>query len=832
MQDFIELEKKVLKIWEKEETFKKLQKKLKGGPLWSFFDGPITANNKMGVHHAWGRTIKDTFQRYKAMQGFDQRFQNGFDCQGLWVEVEVEKDLGLNSKKEIEKFGLAKFSKECRKRVDKFALVIVEQSKRLGQWMDWDNSYFTYDDDNIEHIWHFLKVCNEKGWLYKDHRVMPWCKRCGTSLSQHEMSDSYKEIKHPAVTVKFELVDGGSVNAWTTTAWTLPANSALAVNPKGKHKKLIGKEYVQPFTEEVFKIVPWDEVDDCEGTGVVHIAPGCGVDDFDLGKKLGLEVKTVSDSDLGENGKIITLLKEKGILVKKENYKHRYPVCWRCKEELVFKLDSEWFIRTKEVKPLMKKAALGVNWIPSGTGGRMQDWLENMGDWNISRKRYWGLPLMFYPCECGETTIVGSREELKDLSVDPSLVDKLPELHRPWIDKIKIKCSGCKEEVSRIPEVGDCWLDAGIVPFSTLKYLSDKKYWTKWFPANFIVEMREQIRLWYYSMLFMGVTLEGKSPYSNVLSYEKVYDEAGEPMHKSSGNAIWFDDGVEEMGADVMRWLYLGQNPKSNVHFSFKVGKEIRQMLSTYWNSYQFLVGFVTCERKGKKLIDKWILSRFNETVGLVTKSLDKFDTYHAVKDLEVFIDDLSNWFIRRSRKETNKEVLEEVLVGLTRLLAPFVPFVTDEIHRDVVGDSVHLSLWPRGGKVDAKLNSDMARVREICAEALGLRDGIKVRQPLAKLVVPGEFDDELLELIKEEVNVKEVVFGKKLKLDTVLTPELEREGADRDLIREIQVARKKAGFKPEDFIVLTYPGVVSDLVKEEVKAKEVRKGKFNIDKA
>jgi len=471
-----EIEKKILDFWQRKKIFEKLMNKNRGKKIFSFLDGPITANNPMGVHHAWGRVLKDLFQRFKAMQGFAQRFQNGFDCQGLWVEVEVEKELGFNSKKDIEKFGLGNFSKACRARVEKFSKKQTEQSIRLGQWMDWKNSYYTYDDKNIEAIWYFLKKCHEKGWLYKGTKVLPWCIRCGTSSSKHEMSDEgWDELTHPGLFVKFPLKERNKeyLLVWTTTAWTLTSNIAAAVYPdlkyvkvkvsdevfylsegtkdrlgdkyvvieKMKGKDLIGLKYSSPYENfpaqknVIHKVVGWDEVNEEEGTGIVHVAPGCGEEDQELGGK------NVS----GIAKEIIDDLKKRNLLFKVEDYTHRYPVCWRCKEELVFRLGQEWFIRTDEIRPLMKKEAKKVKWYPEFTGKLIQDWLDNMEDWNISRKRYWGLPLMFFECKCGNVEVIGSLKELREKTVNKKEVDKLPELHRPWIDKIKIKCSKCGE---------------------------------------------------------------------------------------------------------------------------------------------------------------------------------------------------------------------------------------------------------------------------------------------------------------------------------------------------------------------------------------------------
>ena len=538
-----EIENEILSYWKKNKTFDKLRKRNSSKQSFSFIDGPITANNPMGVHHAWGRTLKDLYQRYKAMQGYDGRYQNGFDCQGLWLEVETEKDLGFNSKSDIENYGLDKFSTACKQRVEKFSKVQTEQSILLGQWMDWGNDYYTLSDKNIEAIWFFLKKCHEKKWLYKGKRILPWCIRCGTSSSKHEMSDDgYAELTHPSVYVKAKIKgrENEYLLIWTTTEWTLSSNVAAAVNPNINYVKaqtnneivylseatvkklgrdykilktikgsdLVGLEYESFYPDfQVQKgishrVIPFSEVGEQDGTGIVHIAPSCGDIDYEMGQKLNLKILDPAVDEFGvynegyswltgknvKNVKkeIVADLEKRKLLFKVENFKHRYPICWRCKEELVFRLDYSWFISCDEIRPKMKEESKKVIWYPKHTGDLMQDWLDNMEDWNISRRRYWGLPLMFFECsKCHKLEVIGSKKELKERAVDPKEVDKLPELHRPWIDKIKIKCK-CGQEIGRIKEVGDCWLDAGIVPFSTLKYFEDKTYWKKCLPADLV----------------------------------------------------------------------------------------------------------------------------------------------------------------------------------------------------------------------------------------------------------------------------------------------------------------------------------------------------------
>ena len=876
-----ELERRVLQWWAEHGTFDQLRLQNTGGPVWSFIDGPITANNPMGVHHAWGRTYKDIYQRYKAMQGFDQRYQNGFDCQGLWVEVEVEKALGFNSKRDIEAYGLDNFARACKERVLKYAGVQTAQSIRLGQWMDWDRqfytytdaetgeerrvepppelgslgSYYTYTDTNIKYIWRFLKKCADNGWLYRGTRSMPWCMRCGTSLSQHEMVDSYKEMTHRSVFVRVPVTTEGHAGEWlllwTTTPWTLAANVAAAVHPdldyarvrqgedvyylsqgtlgrlQGpyevlgtvKGRDLLGLTYTGPFDElaaqhrVTHRVIAWEEVGEEEGTGIVHIAPGCGAEDFELSKVHDLPVLVPIDENgayvrgfeplVGYNALdvapvIFASLDQKGMLYKTEDYTHRYPVCWRCGTDLVFRVVSEWFISAQEIRPRMKAAAATVRWIPTEAGKRMQDWLNNMGDWCISRKRYWGLPMPMWICHaCEHINQPASVEELREMAVNPDVVDALPELHRPWIDEVLVRCEQCGETVKRIPEVGDCWLDAGIVPFSTLGYLGDgpgHAYWEKWFPADFITEMREQIRLWFYSQLFMSVALEDRAPYQQVLVYEKVHDEQNRPMHKSWGNAIEFNEAAERMGADVMRWLYAGQNVKENMRFGYGLSEEVTRRLLTLWNTVSFFVTYANLDgfdptktppvpalERGE--LDRWILARLHALVQVSEREMDDFDVATVTRQVEAFVEDLSNWYVRRSRRrfwksgdDTDKRAaywtLYEVLTTLTKLLAPIMPFLAEELYQNLVAtvdpsqpESVHLCRYPQADEalIDEVLLSDTALVQRVVelGRAARARTRLKVRQPLAEIrvFVPSADDRAALtrmqDQVLDELNVK-----------------------------------------------------------------------------
>ncbi|MDI6883081.1 MAG: isoleucine--tRNA ligase [Patescibacteria group bacterium] len=957
--DFIENEHNILKFWRENKIFEKLREKNKGKKPWSFLDGPITANNPMGVHHAWGRTYKDVFQRYKAMRGFDGRFQNGFDCQGLWVEVEVEKELGFKNKKDIEKYGIEKFVKKCKERVKKFSKVQTLQSIRLGQWMDWQNSYFTMSDENNYAIWHFLKKCHQKKLLYKGRDVVPWCPRCGTAISQHEiLSEEYQEIVHKAIYIKFQIQNSKTYFlVWTTTPWTLPGNVALAVQPEllyakvkdkegniiillkdksnlieegkiietFKGKKLEGLEYQGLFDElpavkkslgnYQHSVILWKEVSQEEGTGIVHIAPGCGEEDYQLSKEFNLPVidPTDNESRYKENfgnlkGKFVFEDKTRDLifenLTKKdrvfelEDYKHRYPICWRCKQELIFRLVDEWYIAMEPLRKPLMKIVYKINWIPSFGKERELDWLKNMKDWLISKKRYWGLALPIFECQkCGNFEVIGSKKELQEKAVEGWGDFEGHSPHRPWIDKIKIKCPKCGRVVSRVPDVGNPWLDAGIVPFSTMGYFENKKFWQKWFPADFICEsFPGQFKNWFYSLLVMSYVLEETNPFKTVFGYASVVDEKGEEMHKSKGNVIWFETAVEKMGADVMRWLYVRQNPVYNLRFGWKIAQEVKRKLLTLWNSYNFFETYTENPKskvqmspfisgqiqnlKSKNLLDKWIVSRMNGLIEKVTKALDNYDVARASLAIEdFFINDLSLWYIRRSRKrfqmpknkkekpafglpppafglrrtsrasaakQEAEETLFYVLLTLAKLIAPMLPFFAEEVYQSLRSKSkiknsrfcrgssmpissasgqkskiisplsVHLCNWPESDKsfINEKLEKEMVQVREIVAKVLAKRTelGIKVRQPLKKLKVKSEklkVDKKLLELIKDEVNVKEIVFDPKIKeeieLDTKITKELKEEGYIREIIRQVQDLRKKAGLTPRDKIELKY---------------------------
>lgn len=893
--DFPKLEQKILKFWKQKKIFEKLRKKNQGKKHWSFLDGPITANNPMGVHHAWGRTYKDLFQRYKAMQGFDQRYQNGFDCQGLWVEVEVEKEKGFKNKKDIEKFGIDKFVNACKQRVLKYSKIQTEQSIRLGQWMDWDNSYYTMSDKNNYTIWNFLKICWGKGLLYKGHDSVPWCPRCGTAISQHEiLTEEYKELVHKSI--YFKLPIKGEKNtyflAWTTTPWTLPGNVALAVHPdleyakvKSKNiiyillkekadliengqvietfkgKKLDGLRYEGLFDSNEHKVILWKDVTEEEGTGIVHIAPGCGAEDYQLSKEFGLAVIDLSDDESNYRqgfgnltGKfvgseqarelIFKELEKKDKVFKIEDYTHRYPTCWRCKTELIFRVVDEWYISMDKLRKQLVEVTKKIEWIPSFGLDRELDWLKNMQDWLISKKRYWGLALPIFECECGNFEVIGSKQELKKRAVSGWDKFESHSPHRPWVDNVKIKCSKCGEQISRIPDVGTPWLDAGIVPFSTVE--------RDWFPADLICEsFPGQFKNWFYALIVMSTVLENTNPMKTVFGFASVKDEEGEEMHKSKGNTVWFDDAVEKIGADPMRWMYSRQNPVNDLKFGYNGAEEIKRKLLTLYNVFTFFNTYVDKkdfpkkELKSSNILDQWIISRLNNVIEKATKSLDNYNAASAVLAVEdFFIEDLSLWYVRRSRTRLRqgfggqrKEAVTTfyyVLLNLLKLIAPVMPFFAEEMYNKLkTGDmpeSVHLCDWPKSGKTDNKLEEKMTQVRDVVTLALAQRaeKGIKVRQPLAGLTIKNKLDKELLELIKDEVNVKKITFGKELKLDTKITKELKEEGEYREMIRNVNKIRKEMGLTPKDLIVIdsTFDVINAEDFKKEVGAKE-----FNVKK-
>lgn len=989
--NFPELEKEIYKKWQAKDIIGKYLKRNSGSKKYfSFLDGPITANNPMGVHHAWGRTYKDLYQRFKNMQGFRERFQNGFDCQGLWVEVEVEKELGFKNKKDIETFGVDKFVKLCKDRVKKYSGIQTEQSKRLGYFMDWDHSYFTLSDDNNYMIWHFLKVCDENGWIYKGSDSVPWCPRCETAISQHEMlTEDYKELTHESVFLAFPIIGQKEefVLVWTTTPWTVPANVAVAVDVEldyslieangkkywvakaakdrifsgvkfreiktTKGAKLVGLKYKGSFdslpkiveasrNDKFHTVVATDNlilpINTEEGTGMVHVATSAGVEDFKLGKKLNLPViETIKDDasymeDLGflsgENAKkhpevILDFLREldskgKHFFYKTENYTHRYPACWRCKTELVWKVTDEWYIAmdvpskisntkkklnykerehnlpdTRTLRERMKSVAEKINWIPGFGLDREMDWLTNMHDWLISKKnRYWGLALPIWECrECGSFETIGSKEELKERAVSgwKDFEGKSP--HKPQIDQIKLKCKKCGAIIERIEAVGNPWLDAGIVPFSTISegnkacgfeptkvkplYIQNRKEWERWFPVDFITEsFPGQFKNWFYSLIAMSTVLEDINPFRTVLGYGTQLAEDGRPMHKSWGNSIEFNEGADKIGVDVMRWMFARANPAENLLFGYRIADEVRRRFHLkLWNVYNFFVTYANIDgwipgsqkKPGKALdiLDTWIILRLRETVNFATKSLEKYRAEESAFEIERFVDDLSLWYVRRSRdrvgpaKKSEKDAKDfyttsyYLLCTLCKILAPFLPYLSDVVYTNITHElSVHLAKWPAKmpelNTKETDLINDMQKVRELVEKAHAERKklNIPVRQPLSKMYVSGlKLNSEGLEkLILDEINIKQIIYknsktGIRVKLDTKISPQLMEEAEVREIVRKIQEERKRLGLNLNQKVEVNIPikNVSKELIQWMIRKAQISKiveGSFAVKKS
>jgi isoleucyl-tRNA synthetase len=864
------IEREVAERWRAERTAERyLTRNAESERRYSFLDGPMTANNPMGVHHAWGRTYKDLYQRYHTMLGERQRYQNGFDCQGLWIEVEVERELGFTNKRDIEAYGIDRFVEACFARVQRFADRITEQSKRLGYWMDWDHSYFTNSDENNYTIWRFLQRCQERGLLYRGHDVMPWCPRCGTGLSNMEIAtEGYRELSHLSLTIRLPITSPGheheSLLVWTTTPWTLSSNVAAAVHPdlvydlvesaggerwwvsrgsrarvasdapvvgEAQGKDLLGLTYRGPFDElpvqdgVAHMVIAWDEVTDDEGTGIVHIAPGCGEEDFALGKRDGLAVLDPID-EFGvfkegygwQTGRfagatpeaaddlapaIASDLEAKGLLVARETYRHHYPVCWRCNTQLLFRLVDEWFIAMDPLREPISDVTRAVHWVPDGIGleERELDWLRNMRDWMISKKRYYGLALPFWVCEeCAGWEVIGSKEELHERAVAGWEAFEGHSPHRPWVDGVEIACQACGGRSRRISDVGNPWLDAGIVAYSTLRWTTDPDYWAEWFPVDFLTEsFPGQFRNWFYALLTMSTVLTDRAPTKTLLGHALVRDVHGEEMHKSRGNAIWFDDAAEEIGADVMRWLYAASNPSVNVNFGYEPGAEVvRRFFLPLWNTYSFLVTYARLDGwvpggppdpAGTSLLDRWILSRLDGLVEEVRAALDAYDAARGARVIEAFVDDLSNWYVRRNRRRFWKGELDadkraayatlyEVLSSVIRVMAPFVPHLTDAVWHNLVvsvdpaaPDSVHLADFPEaGGRADADTDRGVALARRVVGLGRTARAGseIRTRQPLRRVRVrlPAGMSAfaadprtaaELEDQVRDELNVKEI---------------------------------------------------------------------------
>ena len=858
--NFVEREKKTEEFWRENHIFEKSIEQRKQGETYTFYDGPPTANGKPHIGHVLTRVIKDMIPRYRTMKGYMVPRKAGWDTHGLPVELEVEKMLGLDGKEQIEEYGLEPFIKHCKESVWKYKGMWEDFSNTVGFWADMDHPYVTYDNNFIESEWWALKQIWEKKLLYKGFKIVPYCPRCGTPLSSHEVAQGYKDVKERSAIVRFKVKgEDAYILAWTTTPWTLPSNVALCVNPEEEYVKvkaadgyvyymakalldkvlgklatedapayeileeykgtdLEGKEYepLYAFTGEICEkqhkkghYVTCDTyVTMTDGTGVVHIAPAFGEDDANVGRKYDLPFVQLVDAK-GEmtqetpwagtfckkaDPMILKDLDEKGLLYDAPKFEHSYPHCWRCDTPLIYYARESWFIRMTAVKDDLIRNNNTINWIPESIGkGRFGDWLENVQDWGISRNRYWGTPLNIWECECGHMHSIGSIAELKEMS------DNCPEdieLHRPYIDAVTIKCPHCGKQMHRVPEVIDCWFDSGSMPFAQHHYpFENKDLFEQQFPANFISEAVDQTRGWFYSLLAISTLIFNKAPYKNVIVLGHVQDENGQKMSKSKGNAVDPFDALEQYGADAIRWyFYINSAPWLPNRFHGKAVMEgQRKFMGTLWNTYAFFVLYAnidnfdatkyTLDYDKLAVMDKWILSKLNSVVKAVDNHLANYRIPEAARALQEFVDDLSNWYVRRSRERFWAKGMEQdkinaymtlytSLVTIAKAAAPMIPFMTEDIYQNLVRsidktapESIHLCDFPAVKEewINTGLEKDMDEVLEIVVMGRACRNtaNIKNRQPIGTMFIKAdkELSDFYKEIIEDELNIKKVVF-------------------------------------------------------------------------
>jgi isoleucyl-tRNA synthetase len=852
--NFPEMEEEILKFWKDNDTFKKSLEIRKGSPRFNFYEGPPTANGKPHAGHVLPRIYKDLFPRYKTMQGYYVPRKAGWDTHGLPVELEVEKELGLNSKQDIEKYGVEEFNKKCKESVFRYEREWRRFTERIGFWIDMDNPYITLSNDYIESVWWLIKKIWEKGLLYKGYKIVPWCPRCETALSDHEVAQGYKETEDPSIFVKFRVKaqENTYFLAWTTTPWTLISNVALAVHPeeeyvKVKHnneyyilaekrlpyifeegtyeivEKKKGKEIEKAYYEPLFTFLPVDKdayyvvlgdfVTLEDGTGIVHIAPAFGDEDFQLGKKYDLPFLQPVD----QNGKfikeikpwagmfikkadplIIEYLKERNLLLKEEKYTHTYPFCWRCDTPLIYYARSSWYIKTTAIKEDLLNNNRKINWYPEHIKeGRFGNWLANNIDWALSRERYWGTPLPIWVCDsCGHEECIGSYEELgitDTKNFDP---------HKPYIDQITLKCPKCGGTMHRVPEVIDCWFDSGAMPVAQWHYpFENQEEFKASFPADFICEAIDQTRGWFYSLLAISTLVFNEPAYKNVLVTELVLDEKGEKMSKHKGNVVdpWII--LNKYGADALRWyIFTVSPPWVPLRFApDAVNEALKKFLLTLWNTVSFFSIYAEIDgfdpnshfvpfNELEDHSDKWIISRLNSLIVKVKNDMENFNATQAARSIQSFvIDDLSNWYIRLNRErfwksEKDKDkwtaytVTYTVIKELSKLIAPFIPFTAEKIYQEIVRvaeknspESVHLCDYPEEAKelIDTTLEENMEIIKEIVTAGRMLRNqaNIKIRQPLSKIWIKVdpklEKDIEALKkYVQQELNVEEVIMG------------------------------------------------------------------------
>lgn len=844
-------EKAISDQWADMNILDKMIETREGNDIFVFYEGPPTANGRPGIHHVIARTLKDSVVRYKTMKGYQVRRKAGWDTHGLPVEIEVEKQLGLNDKQEIEEYGIKEFNEKCKESVFTYEGLWRDMTKRMAYEIDLDNPYITLNNDYIETEWWILDKFFKENYIYEGHKILPYCPRCGTGLASHEVAQGYKEIKSNTVTAKFKKKDAEEYFlVWTTTPWTLAANVALAVNPNETYlkvkaedevvyyveKSLAAKviqgefevlqefkgtemehweyEQLMPFIEadkKAFYVTLADYVTTGDGTGIVHIAPAFGEDDYQVGRKYNLPVL----QPVNEEGKYTTtpwegefvldpavdievikwLAKEERIY-KKEKMTHNYPHCWRCKTPLIYYAKPSWYIEMTRLKDKLIENNNSVEWYPPFVGeGRFGNWLENLNDWAISRSRYWGTPLNIWRCECGEVTSVGSRKELAERAIED--IDDSIELHRPYVDDVHLKCDKCGKTMTRVKEVIDCWFDSGSMPFSQLHYpFENKEFFEKNFPADFICEGIDQTRGWFYSLLAISTFVTGQSPYKRVLVNDLILDKDGQKMSKSKGNTADPFALFDQYGADALRWYLLYVSPAwTPTKFDEEGLKEVMsKFFNTIKNVYNFFVLYANTdgidprefkvEVSERPELDQWILSKYNNLLKDVTANIEAFDLTKVVRKIQEFIsEDLSNWYIRRSRRrfwateltDDKKAVYNttyEILVGLSKMVAPFAPYIAEELFQKLTKEeSVHLALYPEADEslIQEHVEERMDLVRDLVGLGRASREAerIKVRQPIGQVLVDGKYEaimGDLIPLIKEELNVKEVLFAKDLK--------------------------------------------------------------------
>ena len=859
--NFVEREKQVEKFWEDNQIFEKSMKVREGNPSYVFYDGPPTANGKPHIGHVETRVIKDMIPRYRTMKGYQVPRKAGWDTHGLPVELEVEKKLGLDGKDQIEKYGVEPFIEQCKESVWKYEGMWEDFSHTVGFWADMKNPYVTYHNDYIESEWWALKEIWKKGLLYEGHKIVPYCPRCGTPLSSHEVAQGYKDVKERSAVVRFKVKgEDAYILAWTTTPWTLPSNVALCVNPDEDYVKVTSKGYTYymaaalvdtvlgegaeilehyqgkdlefkeyeplfPYAEKrignkkAYYVVCDTYVTLTDGTGVVHIAPAFGEDDSKVGHRYDLPfVQLVNEKgEMTEETPwagtfckkadmaVLQALEDKDLLFDAPLFEHSYPHCWRCDTPLIYYARETWFIRMTAVKEDLIRNNNTINWIPESIGkGRFGDWLENVQDWGLSRNRYWGTPLPVWQCECGHQDCIGSIEELKEKA------DNCPddiELHRPYIDAVTIKCPKCGKEMHRVPEVIDCWFDSGSMPFAQHHYpFENKEIFEKQFPAQFISEAVDQTRGWFYSLLAISTLLFNKAPYENVIVLGLVQDENGQKMSKSKGNAVDPFDALETYGADAIRWyFYTSSAPWIPKRFSGKLVQEgQRKFMGTLWNTYAFFVLYAnidqfdatkyTLDYEKLSVMDKWLLSKLNSAIKGTDENLANYRIPEAAKVLDEFVDDMSNWYVRRSRERFWAKGMEQdkinaymtlytALVEICKAAAPMIPFMTEEIYQNLVRsinteapESIHLCDFPAVNEawIDKELEKNMDEVLKIVVMGRACRNSanIKNRQPIGNMYVkaPNVLPEYFVEIIEDELNVKKVNFTEDVSAYTSYT--------------------------------------------------------------